>query len=173
MIKCYVVRNHAWPGLVVRTQRRDVSEGCNRCRSWPCRIVCCLADAPLGHTGSGSRFPRGWPDTLRAAWSVLAELGRARVRRPGQFNGLSAERGRGLSRRGAGFPSRPPDEWEVHPEGTHRHLSVPHPDVVQGPARHPAHRHQGGQRRGPLHRRRAAAPWGVRSDAAAASLRFR
>ena len=61
--------------------------------------------AALGHGAAGVRQPGGWPHPLGAARPVLAELGRARVRRPGIVHRRPPVRGghhRGAGARRAG-----------------------------------------------------------------------
>ena len=120
---------------------------------------------------SGSRGRR--PHPLRAARPVLAELGRARVRRRGIVHRRPPVRGghhRGAGARRAG---RPVDERQAPAQGADADLPVPHPHVAV--VAHRAHqgRHQG-ERAGPAVRgHRAAAPRRRPGGPPAADVRLR
>ena len=89
-----------------------------------------MATAALGHRAARSRSPRRRPDPLRASRTVLAELGRSRLRRSGDVDRRAAQRGRHRRGRGAGLVEGSVDERQVHPQRPHRDLPVPHPDAA-------------------------------------------
>ena len=115
-----------------------------------------LATEALGHGAAGSRSPRRGPDPLRASRTVLAELGRSRLRRSGVVDRRPAQRGRRRRGGGAGLVEGSVDERQVHPQRPHRDLPVPDPDAA-GRAGGGLDRRAQGRRRGAAVRQRGSA----------------
>ena len=148
-------------------------EGRRHRRRWPRGPGRRMEAAALGHGAAGVRQPGRRPHPLGAARPVLAELGRARVRRPGIVHRRPAERGghrRGAGARRAGGPV---DERQAPAQGADPDLPVPHPDVDVVAHRARQGRHQGGRAGPALREHRAPAPRRGPGRPPAAGLRLR